>query len=162
MHNETRCHTAACDDGLRAGQLADLLGQRQRAAPQLTDGNHAGECEEPSVEGLQHHITANYAKEIDKLKTQKSKDARAEILKDKLKHVETHKDQFNDLFKLHRHLQIAKDALVHTLSKHTGGLEHHIEGTKVKPEGFVVNHEGKLSKLNDRNEFNRLNRLARR
>jgi hypothetical protein len=117
--------------------------------------------EEPSPEGLQHHITSNYAKKIDSVKTQKSKDAKAEELKGHLQHVEVNKHHFGNLFKLHRHLQISKDALVNTLSKHTGNLTHHINGTEVKPEGFVVNHEGRPTKLNDRHEFNKMNFLAR-
>jgi Family of unknown function (DUF6267) len=118
--------------------------------------------EKPSPEGLQHHITTQYGKEIDKLKTDKSKNARVDELKSKLNHIETHKQNFNNLFKLHDHLQKAKDTLVHTLSQHTGGLEHSVEGQKVKPEGFVVNHEGQPTKLNDRKEFNRLNFMARK
>ena len=118
--------------------------------------------EKPSPEGLQHHITQHYGKMIDKLKTDKSKNAKAEELKDKLSHVEVNTEHFANLFKLHHHLQQAKNQLVHVLAKHTGGLEHSVGGQKVKPEGFVVNHEGKPTKLNDRAEFNRLNFLARK
>ena len=118
--------------------------------------------EKPSVDGLQHHIITNYTKEIDKLKSDKGRDRKAEELKDKLRHVESNKTNFDNVLKLHGHLQQAKDILVHTLSQHTGGLEHTVSGEKVKPEGFVVNHEGKPTKLNDRSEFNRLNFLARK
>jgi len=115
--------------------------------------------EKPSPEGLQHHITANYTKAIDKVKTQKSKDAKAEELKGHLNHVEANKEHFKNVFKLHHHLQQAKNVLVHVLAKRTGGLGHTVSGEKVKPEGFVVNHEGQPTKLNDRAEFNRLNFL---
>lgn len=118
--------------------------------------------ETPSVEGLQHHITSNYGREIDKLKSEKGRDRKVEELKDKLRHVESNKNHLNNVLKLHGHLQDAKNILVHTLSQHTGGLEHSVAGEKVKPEGFVVNHEGKPTKLNDRSEFNRLNFLARK
>lgn len=118
--------------------------------------------EKPSVEGLQHHITTNYAKDIDKLKTDKSKNKKIEELKNKLGHVETNKHHFDNVLKMHKHLQDAKNILVHTLAQHTGGLEHTVAGEKVKPEGFVVTHEGKPTKLNDRAEFNRLNFLARK
>lgn len=118
--------------------------------------------EKPSAEGLQHHITANYGKAIDKLKTDAAKNKKVEELKGHLSHIEVNKEHYNNLFKLHHHLQQAKDTLVHVLAKHTGGLEHSVDNQKVKPEGFVINHEGKPTKLNDRKEFNRLNFLARK
>ena len=118
--------------------------------------------EKPSPEGLQHHITNTIGKSIDKLKTPAAKNKKAEELKGLLNHVDVHKEHFNNLFKLHHHLQQAKDTLVHVLAKHTGGLEHTVDNQKVKPEGFVVSHEGQPTKLNDRKEFNRLNFLARK
>lgn len=118
--------------------------------------------ESPSPEGLQHHLTAHYGKAIDKLKTDAAKNKKVNELKDQLSHVEVNKEHFKNLFKLHNHLQQAKDTLVHVLAKHTGGLEHSVDTQKVKPEGFVINHEGKPTKLNDRKEFNRLNFLARK
>ena len=118
--------------------------------------------EKPSSEGLQHHLTTVYSKEMDKLKTDKAKNKKVEELKDKLRHVETNKHHFDNALKLHGHLQDAKNVLVKTLSQYTGGLEHSVGGEKVKPEGFVVTHEGKPTKLNDRSEFNRLNFLARK
>lgn len=118
--------------------------------------------EKPSSEGLQHHITSTYAKEMDKLKTDKAKNKKVDELKDKLRHIETNKKHFDNTLKLHGHLQDAKNVLVKTLAQHTGDLEHSVGGEKVKPEGFVVTHEGRPTKLNDRAEFNRLNFLARK
>jgi Family of unknown function (DUF6267) len=115
--------------------------------------------EKPSIEGLQKHIEGGYTKAIDKLKTDKAKNAKKEELAGIVKHLKVHKTHLNNVFKLHSHLTQAKNTLVHTLSQHTGGLEHHVGGQSVKPEGFVVSHEGKVTKLNDRNEFNRLNFL---
>lgn len=117
--------------------------------------------EMPSVKGLQDHLEKKYTKEIDKRKTDAGKKKYQGELTDMVKHTNLHKQNLENVFKVHHHLQRAKDSLVKVLSQHTGGLDHEIKGQKVKPEGFVVNHEGKLSKLNDRNEFNRLNRLAR-
>jgi hypothetical protein len=117
--------------------------------------------EEPSPEGLQHHLIANYGKAIDKLKTPQSKNKKSEELKGLVSHVQVNQKHFENFFKLHRHLQIAKDSLVQSLSKYTGGLDHEIAGKKVKPEGFVINYEGRPTKLNDRHEFNKMNFLAR-
>jgi hypothetical protein len=48
---------------------------------------------------------------------------------------------------------------VNTLQQHEGGLEHHIECKKTGPEGFVINHAGKPTKLVDRAEFAKANLL---
>ena len=60
---------------------------------------------------------------------------------------------------MHHHLQQAKNVLVSTLAQHEGGLEHHIDGKKTGPEGFVVNHAGEPTKLVDRKEFAKANLL---
>jgi hypothetical protein len=117
--------------------------------------------EKPSVQGLQKHLENKYGKQIDKVKTDAAKSKYTDELLSHIKHTKLHKQNLENVFAVHNHLQQAKNVLVHSLSKHTGGLSHEIKGQSVKPEGFVVNHEGQLSKLNDRNEFNRLNRLAR-
>ena len=117
--------------------------------------------EKPSVEGLQKHLENKYNKQIDKVKTDAAKKKYQDELTSHIKHTKLHKQNLERVFDVHQHLQKAKDVMVHTLSQHTGGLKHEIKGQSVKPEGFVVNHEGQLSKFNDRNEFNRLNRLAR-
>lgn len=117
--------------------------------------------EKPNVAGLQKHLETKYTKEIDKKKTDAGKKKYQDELANHLKHTKLHKANLQNIFDLHNHLQKAKDTLVHVMAQHTGGLTHEIKGQPVKPEGFVVNHNGMLSKFNDRNEFNRLNRLAR-
>lgn len=117
--------------------------------------------EKPSVEGLQKHLENKYTKQIDKMKSETGKKKYQDELADQIHHTKLHKQNLENVFNVHQHLQKAKDVLVHALAQRTGGLHHEVKGQPVKPEGFVVNHEGQLSKLNDRNEFNRLNRLAR-
>lgn len=117
--------------------------------------------EKPSVPGLQKHLENKYTKQIDKVKTDAAKKKYQDELASHIKHTNMHRQNLENVFTVHNHLQQAKNVLVHALSTHTGGLKHEIKGQPVKPEGFVVNHEGQLSKFNDRNEFNRLNRLAR-
>ena len=60
---------------------------------------------------------------------------------------------------MHHHLQQAKNVLVDTLNQHEGGLEHHIDSKRSKPEGFVVHHAGEPTKLVDRAEFAKANLL---
>ena len=75
-------------------------------------------------------------------------------------HVEQHKEHFGSVLNMHHHLQKAKDVLVKAMSAKTD-FEHHIAGQKVKPEGFVVARHNRPTKLNDRDEFNKMNFLAR-
>jgi Family of unknown function (DUF6267) len=118
--------------------------------------------EKPSVGGLQKHLETKYGEHIDKMKTNVGRKKHQDELASNIKHTKLHNQNLENVLGVHHHLQSAKNVLVNALSQHTGGLEHEIRGQKVKPEGFVINHNGKLSKLNDRNEFNRLNRLTKR
>jgi hypothetical protein len=115
--------------------------------------------ETPTHKGLQGHIAAKAEKEIAKVKTEKSKNAKSQALHDDIHHIENNKEHYNNLLKMHDHLQKAKNVLVSTLEQHEGGLDHSINGTKSKPEGFVVHHEGKPTKLVNRAEFARSNML---
>lgn len=117
--------------------------------------------EKPTVEGLQKHIENKLTKEIDKKKTDAGRKKYQDQLNGLIQHTNVHKQNLQQVLQVHHHLQNAKNVLVRVLAQHTGGLDHEIKGQSVKPEGFVVNHDGQVSKLNDRNEFNRLNRLAR-
>ena len=117
--------------------------------------------EDPSAEGLQKHLKGQYLKQSDKLKTIVGKRKKDEEGKAHIEYIEKHKSDYNHVLDTHHHLQQAKDVLVRALARHTGGLEHHVNDSSVKPEGFVVKHKGKVTKLNDRKEFNRLNFLAR-
>ena len=76
-----------------------------------------------------------------------------------LSHVDKNKKAFDKTFDIHHHLQQAKNVLVNTLEKHTGGLEHHIDNKPTGPEGFVVHHAGEPTKLVNRKEFAKANLL---
>ena len=60
---------------------------------------------------------------------------------------------------MHNHIQKAKNVLVKNLEQNEGGLEHHIDGKRTGPEGFVVNHAGEPTKLVNREEFAKANLL---
>lgn len=126
--------------------------------------NHTVRHDEvPSASGLQKHITDKLTKAASKLKTQKSIDAKHAEIKDHVDHIEKNKSHYDNLLTMHHHLQQAKNTLVNSLETHEGGLSHHIDGKKSKPEGFVINHEhnGKVepTKLVNRAEFAKANLL---
>ena len=115
--------------------------------------------EAPTSEGLKKHIHEKYNKEITKLKSEKGKAAKQSQANEHTNHIEKNKEHYDHLLTMHHHLQQAKNVLVKHLEQHEGGYEHHIDHTKSKPEGFVVNHEGKPTKLVNRKEFARANLL---
>jgi hypothetical protein len=135
--------------------------------PHQGEGNHletyindtVRKDETPSVEGLKKHIQNKYKKEIAKLKTPAGITRKQNQADAHTNHIESNKEHYNNLLKMHHHLQQAKNVLVNTLQQHEGGLEHHIEGKKTGPEGFVINHAGKPTKLVDRAEFAKANLL---
>ena len=127
--------------------------------------NHTVRNDEvPSVEGFKKHLKSQHDKMVDKVKTEKSKTEKTKQGKSELAHVEKHKAHYGNLFAMHHHLHQAKNALVNSLETHEGRYQHHIEGKKSKPEGFVVNHKpegGKEepTKLVNRAEFAKQNLL---
>jgi len=122
--------------------------------------NHTVRTDEtPSAKGLQTFIQNKATKESSKLKTPAAQGRKESEAKAHTKHIETNKKHYDNLLKMHHHLQQAKDVLVDVLNQHTGGLEHDIDGKKTDPEGFVVNHAGEPTKLVNRKEFSKANLL---
>jgi hypothetical protein len=115
--------------------------------------------EKPSAEGLKKHIADKYKKASEKLKTPAAQGRKEAELNTHTNHIEKHKKDYDNLLKMHNHLQKAKNKLVDVLQQHEGGLEHHIDGKKTGPEGFVVNHGGEPTKLVNRAEFAKANLL---
>lgn len=122
--------------------------------------NHTVRTDEtPSANGLKSHIASKAEKEIAKAKSEKLKAEKAKKFNDDMDHIEANKPHYNNILKLQGHLAKAKGVLVKTLEQHEGDLSHSINGTPSKPEGFVVHHEGKPTKLVNRKEFAKANML---
>jgi hypothetical protein len=146
MHKKTMYKNTLPHAG-EAGHLATYINQTVR-----TD-------EKPSAEGLKKHISDKINKSAEKLKTPASKGRKEAELKAHHKHIDTHKKDYDNLLKMHKHLQQAKDVLVNNLNQHTGDLEHHIDSKATDPEGYVVHHAGEPTKLVNRKEFAKANLL---
>lgn len=110
----------------------------------------------PSLEGYREHLMSHGEREVVSVKTSKVKQIKHEKMMTNLHHLEKHQKSFDSLFKLHHHLQQAKNALVDTLS-HSTPFEHSIGGKETQPEGFVTIHNGHPIKLVNRAEFSRAN-----
>ena len=115
--------------------------------------------EVPTAKGLQKHITDIYKKAASKLKTPAAQSRKMTELKTHTEHIKNNEEHYNNLLKMHHHLQQAKNVLVDTLNQHEGGLEHHIDSKRSKPEGFVIHHAGEPTKLVNRAEFAKANLL---
>jgi hypothetical protein len=122
--------------------------------------NHTVRTDEvPTAKGLQKHIQKQYQKAASKLKTPAAQSRKETEAKSHTQHIEGNADHYNNLLKMHHHLQQAKNVLVDTLNQHEGGLEHHIDSKESKPEGFVIHHAGEPTKLVNRTEFAKANLL---
>lgn len=115
--------------------------------------------EKPTAQGLQKHIENKYKTLSSKLKTPVAQSRKEAEAKKHIEHIQNNKEHYTNLLNMHNHLQQAKNVLVKTLEKHTGGLEHHIDNKKTGPEGFVVNYAGQPTKLVNRKEFAKANLL---
>jgi hypothetical protein len=114
----------------------------------------------PSVAGYKAHMAEKAQKEMDKVKTEKSKAQKQKLLHSQHGHVDSNQEHFQSALNMHHHLQKAKNVLVGALSTHQK-FDHHIAGIKTKPEGFVAVRSNRPTKLVDRGDFSRANFLAR-
>ena len=110
----------------------------------------------PSAEGYHKFVQGVAHKQVESMKSDAGRQKKSAQYKAVLDHISGNKQHFDDVFKVHHHIAAAKHELVNALSKHSE-FEHHINGEKAKPEGFVATHNGMPSKLVDRAEFSRAN-----
>jgi hypothetical protein len=112
-----------------------------------------------SVQGYMDHLTARHQKDLEKVKTDASKQKKIQAHGELLSHISNNREHFEKLLQLHGHLQDAKNVLVGVLAKNAP-YEHSVAGEHTGPEGtVVVDKKGNASKFNNRREFNRLNFL---
>jgi hypothetical protein len=137
-----------------SGHLATYINQTVRTG------------ETPSSDGFKNHVSEQLKKKFDKIKTPAKKQ---EIMNDagaQLAHIDKNKDHYDNLLKMHGHLQSAKNALVSAMESNEGNYAHSINGVASKPEGFVNNytHNGvtEPTKFVNRAEFARQNLLKSR
>lgn len=114
----------------------------------------------PSVEGYKKHLATKFNKAADKLTSDAGKQKKMSELAAHHAHVDNNKEHFENTFKMHQHLQKAKDVLTNTMSQHSK-FEHHIGGLPTKPEGFVAVRNNRPTKFVDRADFSRANFLSR-
>lgn len=116
--------------------------------------------EKPSTAGLKAHIASRMGNEVDKVKTDKSKATKTAHMNAALAHHDTHEKHFKAALDIHHHVQAAKDILtkgLHKAQETSNPMQQSIEGKKTDPEGYVVQHEGEITKMVNRGEFAKAN-----
>ena len=94
--------------------------------------------------------------DIEKLKTEKNKEAKKKELGDELAKLDRNKKHYDNVFKLHKHLQNAKNVLINVLNQHQE-FQHEHRGEAANPEGYVFHHGKETDKFVNRAEFSRRN-----
>lgn len=110
----------------------------------------------PSTKGYMTFLAKKRDSEVEKAKSDAGKQKKAAAYNELIDDLDNNKSNYDSTFKLHHHLQKAKDVLVQALGNPTD-FEHTVGGKQVKPEGFVSIRNGRPTKLVDRAEFSRLN-----
>jgi hypothetical protein len=112
--------------------------------------------ETPNHQNFKNWLETKKTKEIDKLKVEKNKKARQDELKNELNKIELNKKHYNNLFKMHGHLQNAKNVLINVMNQHQQ-FQHQHAGENANPEGYVFHHKNDTDKLVNRQEFSKRN-----
>lgn len=112
--------------------------------------------EEPNHRNFKNWLETKKNKEIDKLKVEKNRTAKQTELKSELDKIERNKKHYNNLFKMHGHLQKAKGVLIDVMNQHQE-FEHEHGGEAANPEGYVFHHGKETDKFVNRAEFSRRN-----
>jgi len=109
----------------------------------------------PSAEGFLQYMKARRDKEVAALKSPAGQEKKRLQHDENIGNLEKNKGELEKLFKLHGHLQNAKNVLVRALNS-SGDYDHEINGEKTGPEGYVADG----TKLVDREDFSRKNLLG--
>jgi|688.fasta_scaffold10024_14 hypothetical protein len=112
--------------------------------------------ETPNHQNFKNWLETKKNKEIDKLKVEKNKKAKSEELGKELSKIESNKKHYNNLFKIHGHLQKAKNVLINVMNQHQQ-FQHQHAGENANPEGYVFHHKNDTDKFVNRQEFSKRN-----
>jgi hypothetical protein len=112
--------------------------------------------ETPTHKNFSSWLENTKNKAIDKLKVEKNRTAKQKELKDELSKIERNKKHYNNLFKMHGHLQKAKNVLIGVMNQHQE-FQHEHGGEAANPEGYVFHHKNDSDKFVNRAEFSRRN-----
>ena len=146
-------HIAAAQKLMKKHSYDHLEGHSSHLRTYINSTVDSGD--KPSLEGYKNHLQNVHQKKIDKVKTEKAKNAKAAQRDADLRHVDKNAEHFNRSFEIHHHMQQATNALADSLNKTAhGGVRTEIDGKESGGEGFVA----KGLKIVNRDEFSKANR----
>jgi hypothetical protein len=112
--------------------------------------------ETPNHQNFSNWLETSKNKTIDKLKVEKNRTAKQSELKDELSKIDRNRKHYNNVFKMHQHLQKAKNVLINVMNQHQE-FQHEHGGEAANPEGYVFHHGKESDKFVNRAEFSRRN-----
>jgi hypothetical protein len=146
-------HVTAASKLLKGHSYDHLTGHGETLRRYVNSTVDSGE--KPNIKGYKSHLSNRSQKEIDKVKTEKAKNAKSAARDASLAHVDKNSKHFQRSFDIHDHVQRATNILARGLNSTAhGGYTHHIGEKESGPEGFVANG----LKVVDREEFSKANR----
>lgn len=146
-------HTSAAAELMKGHNYGHLPGHEEHLERYVNSTVDTGE--KPNIEGYKAHLQKHWQKEIDKVKTEKAKTAKAAQRDAHMAHIEKNKEAFDRTFEIHHHLQQATNALADNLHQTAhGGVRTEMGGKQSGGEGFVANGV----KIVNRREFSKANR----
>jgi len=175
-HDTSKVHYSKHDQAEFGKHIAAAKEIQKKAGPQMYEmtahhqgaGGHLEQYinhtvrtgDKPDHVGFSKFLEKKANDKIEKLKTDKAKNQVKDELSQHLNHIQLNRQHYNNLFKIHHHLQSAKNILVKNLNQHQD-FEHHHFGSEAAPEGYVFHHGGETDKFIHRHEFSRRNLLGR-
>jgi len=146
-------HLSAAEKLMKGHDYSHLSGHEAQLRTYINSTVDSGE--KPNVSAYKKHLATHWQKKIDKVKTEKAKNAKASQRDAAIAHVEKNSDAFNRSLQIHHHIQKATNALADSLNKTAhGGVTTEIDGEESGGEGFV----SKGIKIVNRQEFSKANR----
>lgn len=111
--------------------------------------------------GFALYLKTRFEKDINKLKTEKGKQAKIETMNKALNFIDAYEKQFTSLFTLHNMIANVKEMILTKLHGISQFGHFFVDGEGIKPtdpEGFVIARSGRVVKLVNRLRFSRQNR----
>lgn len=114
-----------------------------------------------TASGFALYLKTRFEKDINKLKTEKGKQAKTETMNKALNFIDAYEKQFTSLFTLHNMIANVKEMILTKLHGISQFGHFFVDGEGIKPtdpEGFVIARSGRVVKLVNRLRFSRQNR----
>ena len=111
--------------------------------------------------GLKLYIKTKLEKEINKLKTEKGKQAKEAALNDLIAFIDAYDGQFSDMFELHNKISKVKEIILAKMYAVSALGHFFVDADGIRPtdpEGIVIVRTGTAVKLVNRLRFSRQNR----